>query len=140
MILAGLVNGKLVVKYGTHFMLRLGWALMFIAGSLMMALKFIYGINTVAIVAPAILFYFGSTLIWPSIFAGAFAPFGKIAGYAGALYSFMQLGGGAAISALISYLPETDQLPLASIFIVCSALAWIMFELVVLSRNEVNAN
>jgi len=139
MILAGLANGKLVVKYGTHFMLRLGWALMFIAGSLMMALKFIYGINTVAIVAPAILFYFGSTFIWPSIFAGAFAPFGKIAGYTGSLYSFMQLGGGAVISALVSYLPETNQVPLASIFMACSAIAWIVFEYVVLSRDEVKA-
>ncbi len=40
---------------------------------------------------------FGGTLIWPNSFAGAFAPFGKIAGYAGALYSFMQLGGGAGL-------------------------------------------
>ena len=135
MLLAGLVNGKMVVKFGTHFMLRMGWTIMFMAGSLMMALKFIYGINTLVIVAPMILFYFGSTLIWPSIFAGAFAPFGKIAGYAGSLYSFMQLGGGATISALVSYLPDTDQVPLASIFMVCSALSWIVFEVVVVSRK-----
>jgi len=136
MLLAGLVNGKMVVKFGTHFMLRMGWAIMFMAGSLMMALKFIYGINTVVIVVPMILFYFGSTLIWPNIFAGAFAPFGKIAGYTGSLYSFMQLGGGAAISALVSYLPDTNQVPLALIFMVCSALSWIVFEFVVISKKS----
>ncbi|MBA3813910.1 MAG: multidrug effflux MFS transporter [Alphaproteobacteria bacterium] len=136
MILAGLVNGKMVVKHGTHFMLRMGWALMFMAGGLMLALKFIYGINTAVIVAPMILFYFGSTLLWPSIFAGAFASFNKIAGYAGSLYSFMQLGGGAVVSALVSYLPETDQVPLASLFMMCSALSWIVFELVVISRKR----
>jgi DHA1 family bicyclomycin/chloramphenicol resistance-like MFS transporter/DHA1 family 2-module integral membrane pump EmrD-like MFS transporter len=135
MVLAGLVNGKMVVKFGSHFMLRMGWALMFMAGALMIALKFIYGMNTVVIVAPVILFYFGSTLIWPNIFAGAFAPFGKIAGYAGSLYSFMQLGGGAVVSALVSYLPETDQVPLASIFMICSTLSWIVFELVVMPKN-----
>lgn len=139
MMLAGLFNGKMVVKFGTHFMLRLGWAIMFMAGSLMLALKWAYGINTVVIVAPIILFYFGSTLIWPSIFAGAFAPFGKIAGYAGALYSFMQLGGGAAMSALVSYLPETDQVPLALIFMACSLLSWVVFEMVVVSRNVSSA-
>ena len=136
MILAGLFNGKMVAKFGSHFMLRTGWALMFLAGSLMMILKFIYGINVVVIVIPMILFYFGSTLIWPSVFAGAFAPFGKIAGYAASLYSFMQLGGGAVISALASYLPDNDQIPLAFIFIVCSTLSWGTFELIVLSKKN----
>ncbi len=62
MILAGLTYGKMVAKFGIHFMLRLGWALMFIAGSLMMALKFVHGVNTVVIVEPMVPFYFGSTL------------------------------------------------------------------------------
>ncbi len=136
MILAGLIYGKMVAKFGIHFMLRLGWMLMFISGSLMMALKFVYGVNMVVIVMPMIPFYFGSTFIWPSIFAGAFAPFGKIAGYAGSLYSFMQLGGGAAISALASCLPDTNQVPLASVFMICSFLSWLVFEVVVLSRKE----
>jgi Bcr/CflA subfamily drug resistance transporter len=135
MLLAGLFNGKMVVKFGTPFMLRIGWGMMFMAGCLMLTLKFIYGINTLVIVAPMILFYFGSTLIWPNIFAGAFQPFGKIAGYAGSLYSFMQLGGGATISALVAYLPDNDQVPLATIFMVCSALSWIVFEFVVISRK-----
>lgn len=138
MLLAGFANGKMVVKYGTHFMLRMGWAFMFMAGSLMMVLKFIYGINAVVIVVPMILFYFGSTLIWPSIFAGAFAPFGKIAGYPGSLYSFFQLGGGAAISAIVSYLPETNQIPLASIFMICSVLPWIIFEIIVCNKTTAN--
>ncbi|MDF3033637.1 MAG: multidrug resistance transporter, Bcr family [Alphaproteobacteria bacterium] len=136
MLLSGFINGKMVVKFGIHFMLRMGWALMFMAGSLMMALKFIYGMNTAIIVAPMVLFYFGSTFIWPSIFAGAFAPFGKIAGYAGSLYSFMQLGGGAAISALVSCLPNADQVPIASIFMICSLLSWLVFELVVVPGKE----
>jgi hypothetical protein len=38
--------------------------------------------------AQNILFYFGVSFIGPSAFAGAFGPFGKMAGYAGALYSY----------------------------------------------------
>lgn len=136
MLLAGLANGKMVVKYGSAFMLRLGWSLMFMAGCLMMGLKFAYGINTVVIVVPMIPFYFGSTLIWPSLFAGAFGPFGKIAGYAGSLYSFMKLSGGAVIGALVSYLPDNDQVPLAAIFMGCSVLSWLAFEFVVLSEKR----
>ena len=136
MILAGIFNGRMVSKVGTYFMLRLGWMLMFLSGGLMLLLKVIFGVSAVVIVAPMFLFYFGSTLIWPNIFAGAFAPFGKIAGYAGSLYSFMQLGGGAVISGLVAYLPEHDQVPLSLIFMGCSALAWIVFEYIVVTQKE----
>ena len=132
MALGGVFNGIMIGRFGMHFMLRLGWFIMIIAGSLMILFKLIYGITTFAIVAPMILFYFGVTLIWPSAFAGAFAPFGKIAGYAGALYSFMQIGGAAVIGSLGSFLPTTSQIPLATIFLVASALAWIAFEKIVL--------
>ncbi|CAF2119980.1 unnamed protein product [Rotaria magnacalcarata] len=136
MILAGLFNGTMVAKLGSHFMLRIGWTLMLLAGCLMMMLKFIYGINALVVVAPMIIFYFGSTLIWPSVFACAFAPFGKIAGYVASLYSFMQLGGGAVISALASYLPDNNQIPLASILIGCSTLSLGIFEFMVLSKKN----
>ncbi len=136
MATAGYLNGKMVVRVGSHFMLRLGWSLMVVAGVLMLALKFLYGLNTFSIVAPMILFYFGSTFIWPGAFTGAFAPFGKIAGYAGALYSFLQIGGAAVLGSLVAYLPDTNQVPLACIFIVASALAWGIFESVVIPASS----
>lgn len=128
---ASLLNTRIITKVGNAFMLRLGWSLMIIAGMLMLLLRIIYGINTLVIVGPMILFYFGATLIWPSVFAGAFTPFGKIAGYAGALYSFMQIGGAAVLGTLVAYLPDSDQIPLALIFITAPALAWLIFEGVV---------
>ncbi|MEN8236565.1 MAG: multidrug effflux MFS transporter [Pseudomonadota bacterium] len=131
MAVAGYLNGKIVSHVGSHFMLRLGWLLMVIAGVLMLAFKFLYGINIFIIVAPMIVFYFGSTFIWPAAFTGAFAPFGKLAGYASALYSFLQLGGATVLGSLVAYLPDTDQMPLACIFIVAPALAWGIFESVV---------
>ena len=129
--LAGFINGKVVTKLGSHNMLRIGWALMIVAGTTMLGHKYIYGLNTVAIVAPMILFYFGSTFIWPSAFTGAFAPFGKLAGYAGALYSFMQIGGAAVLGSVVSYLPDIDQTPLACVFILAPLTAWTLFENIV---------
>lgn len=126
--LAGWINGRLVGSFGMASMMRIGWAFMILAGVLMFMGKLLIGINVWVIMIPIVLFYFGSTFIWPNAFASAFTPFGHIAGYAGALYGFMQISGGAVISGLISYLPDTNQIPLALVFIGASALSWLVYE------------
>lgn len=133
--LGGWINGRLVTKIGTHNMLRTGFIIMLIAGTMILISKYLFGIHTLVIVSPMILFYFGVTFIWPSAFAGAFGPFGKMAGYAGALYGFMQISGAAAIGTIVSYLPHHNQIPLALVFITSSILAWIVFEKIV-RKNE----
>ena len=135
MALGGILNGKFVTRYGTNFMLRFGWSLMTLSGAAMMTLSLIYGMNTFIVSAPFILFIFGSTFIWTNAFAGAFTPFGKIAGYAGAMYSFIQIGGAAILGSIAAFLPDDNQMPLAMIFMLCPALAWIVFETVVVDRG-----
>ncbi len=130
-MLASYLNGKLVSRTGMHFMLRVGWSIMIIAGVLMLAGKYLIGINATVIVIPVILFFFGAAFIWPNAFADAFIPFGKIAGYAGALYGSMQIVGGAAISGLVAHIPTYNQIPLALIFIIPSILAWMSFKWIV---------
>lgn len=134
--LGGWVNGKSVTQFGTHNMLRTGFVIMLIAGILMLLGYFLVGINLFSIIIPMTLFYFGATFIWPSAFAGAFAPFGKMAGYAGAVYGFMQISGAAVIGTIVSYLPDTNQIPLALVFIVSTILAWLIFEKIV-HRKEI---
>lgn len=126
--LAGWINGRLVTRVGMPTMLRFGWAVMVLSGALMLFGNWTYGVTTLAIVIPIILFYFGSTFIWPNAFAIAFTPFGKIAGYAGALYGFMTIGGAAAMGGLMSYLPDETQVPLSLVILICSALSWIVYE------------
>lgn len=132
MALSGYINGKMVGRVGSHFMLRMGWSLMMLAGLMMLILNMLFGLNVVVLVAPMVLFYFGVTFIWPSAFTGAFAPFGKLAGYAGALYSCMQIGGGAVIGSLVAYLPDTNQIPLACVYIIAPAMALVIFQKVVI--------
>lgn len=124
---AGWVNGKCVTRFGMANMLRAGWIITLIAGILMLSGYWIFGLNLWAIMVPVIIFYFGATLIWPNAFSIAFTPFGDIAGYTGALYSFMQLGGGAIIGTLAAYLPTHSQLPLSIIIIVTPILAWLLY-------------
>jgi len=126
--LAGILNGKFVSHFGISFMMRLGFSIMALSGIILVLGKLFYGLNVWSIAIPSLLFYFGSTFIWPNAFATAFTPFGKIAGYAGALYGFMQISGGAIVSWIVSYLPTNNQIPLGSIFVLCSVLAWLIFE------------
>ena len=123
-----IVNGKLVSKKGGTYMLRLGWTCMIIASLLMLFLWHVVSTSLIAIILPMSIFLFGVTLIWPNSFALAFAPFGNIAGCTGALYSFMQLSGGALISWLISFLPNKNPNYLALTFMITAILALIIFE------------
>jgi DHA1 family bicyclomycin/chloramphenicol resistance-like MFS transporter/DHA1 family 2-module integral membrane pump EmrD-like MFS transporter len=134
--LGGWVNGRLVMELGMPAMLRIGFAVMITAGAVMLIGKILFGINIYTIVLPMILFYFGVTFIWPSAFAGAFGPFGKMAGYAGALYGFMQISGAAVIGTIVSYLPHQNQVPLAFVFMGTAILAWLVYEKVVYKREE----
>jgi len=135
MALAGAVNGKFVKRFGGKFMLRFGWITMFVSGCLLLIGHSIFGLNLYAIIVPVFLFYFGVTFIWPNAFAGAFTPFGTIAGYAGSLYSFMQLGGGALIGNITAWLPASSPVPLSVIFIISPVLAWLSYESLVNRRG-----
>ena len=80
---------------------------------------------------PVFIFFFAAPFIWPNAFATAFAPFGHMAGYAGATYGFMQIGGGAVSAAVISWMPDPNQLTYALIMTLTCAAAWLVYELVV---------
>ena len=90
--------------------------------------KYLAGLNVLALMIPVLLLFFGVTFIWPNLFARAFTPYGDIAGYAGSLYGFMQVIGGALVSAVITMLPTNDQGVFAITIIICSGLAWLMYE------------
>jgi DHA1 family bicyclomycin/chloramphenicol resistance-like MFS transporter/DHA1 family 2-module integral membrane pump EmrD-like MFS transporter len=134
--LAAWVNNKFVKQIGIGNMLRFGWGSMFASGVVMLLGKYLVGLNTWAIVIPVVMFYFGSTLVWPNAFARAFTPFGDIAGYAGALYAFIQVCGAAIISALVVLLPSQDQEPFAMVMIIAPLFAWIFYEKVGEDKEE----
>ncbi len=109
-------------------MLRLGWGIMATASLVMMFGHWVLEMNVWSLMFPVVLFYFGSTFIWPNAFAMAFTPFGEIAGYAGALYGFMQICGAAVISALVAYLPNSNPMIFGLVMLFSSLTAWGVFE------------
>jgi Bcr/CflA subfamily drug resistance transporter len=125
----GLFNGKMVKRLGQDNMLRLGWGLMALAGAMMMAVNPFFPDALMPVLVCLFIFLFGVTLIWPNAFAKAFAPFGAIAGCAAALYSALQLGGGALAGWISSFLPGHNPWTLPTVLVLASVTAWLLFEL-----------
>lgn len=114
---AAIANSQLVQRLGMEKMMWIGWASILGAGLLLLAGSFIWGITFQGIIFPILLFYFGSTLIWPNAFSIAFSPFGHIAGFAGSLYGFLQLIGGAIMGSIAAHVPSKNQNFLAFLII-----------------------
>ncbi len=125
--LGGFANGKLVYVFGIEKLMILGWALMILSGFLMLIGHYFFGLTIYDVLVPAMIFIFGTSFIFANATAGAFTHFGHIAGYAGSLYSSIQLLGGAVFSAYISHLNTSSQVPMAWLFIASGALAWLAF-------------
>lgn len=126
--LSGFLNGKLVTKLGAKPLLRLGWATVIGSGAFLLIASLFLGNLLWPLIVGSVLLYFGSTFIWPNAFAGAFTPFGEIAGYAGSAYSFMQISGAAALGGLISFLPDENSIPIAIVMMGAPFLAWMIYE------------
>lgn len=59
------------------------------------------------------LFQFGALIVLPNLFSKAFSSVGHMAGYAGAVYSLIQIGGAATWGELASLMPADTLIPLA---------------------------
>lgn len=124
--LAGRINGKLVHKYGVDRIMQFGLVTVLISGMLLTITQLIFGITFWGTAIPVIFLYFGSSFIWPNAFSIAFSPFGNIAGYASAVYSLIQLSGGAIIGSLVTSLPSHTATPLGVVIIVAAAIAMVI--------------
>lgn len=130
MALGGTVNGKLVKKVGSETMMKTGWLLMSLSGVMMLGFSLLWSVNAIIVLAPALLFIFGSTLTFANAFAKAFEGIGHIAGFGGGLYSCIQLLGGVFFSGMLSHLSTSSQRPLSLMFIASGACAWLVYRLI----------
>lgn len=120
----GYCNKRLIPHLGKNRLLALGTALLFLSGVLMWILALFGWINLSVILVPMFFYTFGLAMTFANSFAGAFHPFGKIAGFAGALYSTLQILGGALATGIIAATNEKNQIPLAIVCTIVGALAF----------------
>lgn len=130
------INRILNTKYGHAFCLKLGFSLIAFSGVLMLVWKGFSGLTPLNILIPTGIMMFGTAFIWPNTFAGAFKDFGHIAGYAGSFYSCIQTGGAALMGAIIAYLPDTNQVPLAMSYIIPPVICLMLVQFVVSKKGE----
>jgi len=120
------INGKIVLQHGIEKMILAGIFLMLGSGILMLLLG-LYWVNTFVILLPATLFFIGVGFTFANATAGAFQPFPHMAGATGGLFGCLQILGGALSSFGIAFLPHTNQIPLAIVFIGLNILALLCF-------------
>lgn len=125
--IGAIINAKYVTRLGIHRMLQFGLSCILVAGLAMLFSKILGFINTGVILGPAVLVLFGAPLIFPNTFAGAFQPFPKISGVAGALFESIGRLGGAIGSSLLAVSNNQNQLPMAYAFIISALLSWFFY-------------
>ncbi len=114
-------NARFVIQAGIYKMLRIGVAILFVSGLLMLLLAFfIKPLNLWTVVIPIWMYMLGTGFIFPNTYAGALTPFAKIAGLAGSTYGFMQFLGGASASGLFAEMGDHTQFPLAGFILGCA--------------------
>ncbi len=123
--IGSLINVRLIKKFNPNSLIKMGLLMMLFSGILLYGLGLLY-LNTLVIIIPIFVFQCGTSFIFPNAFAGAFKSFSNIAGTASALYSAIQILGGAVFSGIVSYTNSNNQLSLAILLSVSSMISLII--------------
>jgi predicted MFS family arabinose efflux permease len=104
-----------------------GLGLMILAGLVIVTSHLTIGDNIYSIMISAILYAFGSTLIFLNCFALGFEDVGHIAGYASSLYASIQLLGGVVSTWLMAHISSHDSLPMGLMFILSGGISILVY-------------
>ena len=133
-----LIGGRLTKKVGILGMMKAGVWLGLSAGVIGLGLALAEIATIPAVIAPVSLVFFACALVFPNATAGALGPFPDMAGTASSVASFIQMGMGAVVGAVVGMLFNGTTVPLFAV-IVCTATAAVaVFYAVVLpaERNK----
>ena len=107
LIVSSYINSKMIYHKGIDKLLRLGIAMVTFAGIIFLLAGILNFINIYTILIPLLIMTCGCGFIYPNASAGSLSLFASSAGTAGAIYAFIQMGGGAMGSALISMMSKS---------------------------------
>lgn len=131
-----LTNAMLVKKLGMNRMLELGFFTMLVGGVLMTIYALMGIVTLTAILAPTLIFIYGSSFTFSNGAAGAIQRFGHIAGSAGAMFGFLQILGTTIISFLISFSSDETGLTLGITFTLMALFAFGLYNVLVTKAQE----
>lgn len=117
-------NNRIIEHIGLDKTMRLGAFFLLLGGATMLACGMLGILNVFVILIPMALFSFGSGLVNPVAMASMLSPFPSMAGTAGAAMGSTLMLAATIWSLVAALLPETSQIPLASILL-CNSLIFI---------------
>lgn len=126
-ILGMFLNSILVTKLGVKKMLLTGIMIMLTSGTVMFAIGYAGFMNVLVIMIPILFFTMGICFVFANAMTNAFHPFPHIAGSAGAMYGCLQGLGAFLSSLLLAGIHETNQLPLAAVYIFLGATSAVIY-------------
>ncbi len=129
-IVGGFINAMVVERLGLEYMIKVGLIIMLLSGVVMLWFGLQGTLSLLVIMLPVITYITGSSIIFANAYAGAFDPFPKMAGTAGAIFGFLQILGGALSSMFISLSHSYNQIPLATTLIISALAALLIITMV----------
>ena len=121
-----IISSKTVLKLG---MRKLVWAgmIIYLLAALAMLIFGFFVLNVYVVLIPIVVIYFGMGLSLPSCCGGVMQPFPDNAGSAAALLGFFMAFMSVVATIGVSFVHETNQIPMAIILIVIGILAMLAF-------------
>lgn len=122
LILMTSINGRLVKKMGSHWMLRFGLIIQLIAGiGLVCGQLFEFGLW--GVVVPVMLFVGTISIIGSNTMACLLAKYPHMAGTASSLAGTMRFGTGTVVGGMVAMMPDATVWPMALTMATCAVLS-----------------
>ena len=116
------LNGRLVKKLGSHWMLRLGLTMQFSAALLLLIAQ-ILNLGLWGTVIPVMLFVSTISVIGSNSMALLLSEYPHIAGTASSLAGTLRFGAGALVGAAVSAMPAGSAWPMVGMMVLCATLS-----------------
>ncbi|OAN17731.1 Bcr/CflA family multidrug efflux MFS transporter [Photobacterium jeanii] len=122
LILMTSINGRMVKQKGSHWMLRFGLSVQFIAG-FGLILGQLLGLGLWGVVVPVMLFVGTISIIGSNTMACLLAKYPHMAGTASSLAGTIRFGTGTVIGGAVAMMPDATTWPMAMTMAVCALLS-----------------
>ena len=122
MMVMTVVNGRLVRRKGSQWMLTLGLSIQFTAAFLLL-LGQLFGLGLLGVVIPVMLYTSSISTVGSNSMAILLSDYPRIAGTASSLAGTLRFGLGGIAAAIIAFLPATSSWPLVGVICCCTVLS-----------------
>lgn len=116
------INGRMVKKMGSHWMLRFGLTVQLLAGIGLVCGQ-LFGLGLWGVVIPVMLFVGTISIIGSNTMACLLAKYPHMAGTASSLAGTMRFGTGTVVGGMVAMMPDATAWPMALTMAVCALLS-----------------